>query len=215
MRDFPMFTTEYGIASLVLREIAYQGCAYVTVLDSAEPEKLIEECVQFCRMCGAETVYGKGHPCMETFPLYTVLLEMQAAHARIPETDAALWPVQPETLEHWRKIYNDKVKKIPNGAWMTEKDGREMVEKGEGYFVHRGQTLLGIGKVSGNVIEWVASVQPGAGKDVVSALCHAITEDTVRLTVAENNQKARDLYVQLGFLPVREVSRWYILHKNK
>ena len=61
MKDFPMFTTEYGVASLVLREIPYRGEAYITIQDSLEPEKLLEECISFCRICGAEAVYAKGH----------------------------------------------------------------------------------------------------------------------------------------------------------
>lgn len=214
MKDFPVFTTEYGVASLVLREIPYQGCAYVTILDSREPELLIQECVSFCRMCGAEAVYAKGHPFLEKYPLYTVLLEMRCTTADLADTDAALWPVQEHTLEQWRGIYNSKVKNIPNGAWMTEKAAKEMLQKGEGYFVHRGKTLLGIGKVSGENLDWAASVHPGAGADVVCALAHAVCGDTVTLTVAKNNEKAVNLYERLGFLPVGEVGRWYIVHKK-
>lgn len=213
MKDFPVFTTEYGVASLVLREIPYQGCAYVTILDSREPALLLQECVSFCRMCGAESVYAKGHPYLERYPLYTVLLKMRAAIADLADTDAALWPVQEQTLEQWRGIYNHKVKRIPNGAWMTEKAAKEMLQKGEGYFVHRDKMLLGIGKVSGETLEWVASVYPGAGADVVCTLAHAVSGDAVTLTVANNNEKARKLYERLGFLPVQEVGRWYIVHK--
>ena len=42
MKDFPVFTTEYGVASLILKEIPYQGTAYITLQDSLEPEKLLE-----------------------------------------------------------------------------------------------------------------------------------------------------------------------------
>ena len=42
MRDFPMFTTEYGVASLVLREIPYREEAYITILSSEQPEELLE-----------------------------------------------------------------------------------------------------------------------------------------------------------------------------
>jgi hypothetical protein len=61
MRDFPVFNTEYGVASLVLKEIPYQGVAYIVVRDTLEPEKLLKECVDFCRVCGAEAVYATGH----------------------------------------------------------------------------------------------------------------------------------------------------------
>ena len=37
MRDMPFFETEYGVASLVLKEIPYQEVAYITILDAWEP----------------------------------------------------------------------------------------------------------------------------------------------------------------------------------
>lgn len=209
MKDFPVFTTEYGVASLVLKEIPYQATAYVIVRDSLEPEKLLEECVSFCRMCGAERICATGHEWLERYPVETVILEMRCRTDDLPDTDAALFPVQEQTLDEWRRIYNEKVCKVPNGARMTEKDAKEMLRKGEGYFVHRGNVLLGIGKVGGGTMEWVASVRPGSGREVVAALAHAISGDVVTLTVANNNEKAVRLYERLGFIRVKDVSRWY------
>lgn len=212
MRDFPVFTTEYGVASLVLREIPYLQAAYVTILDSREPDKLLEECVSFCRVCGAERIYATGHVVLEKYPLYTVLWEMRCATELLPDTDAALFPVQENTLDTWREIYNQKVTKVPAGAWMTEKAAKEMLAGGGGYFVHRDGNLLGIGIVSDGVIEWVAAVQPGAGTDVVCALNHAIAADTVTLTVASGNEKAVALYEKLGFVKIAERKKWYLVH---
>lgn len=211
MRDFPVFTTEYGVASLILKEIPYQGTAFIILQDSLDPEKLLEECVSFCRVCGAEAVFATGHPCLESRPVYTAVWEMRCPSAELPDTDAALFPVQEATLEQWRSIYNKKVRMVPNGAWMTEKDGREMLKKGDGYFVHRDGTLLGIGRASGEMIDWVAAVRPGAGRDVVAALIHAVTADTAVLTVASENRKALSLYESLGFIKTKELSRWYRL----
>ena len=209
MKDIPVFATEYGIASLVLKEIPYQSAAYVTVRDSLEPERLLEECIGFCRACGADRIYATGHSELESRPLYTVMWQMQCSLEALPDTDAALWPVQENTLKQWQQIYNDKVRNLPNGAWMTDADARKMIEKGDGYFIHRGETLLGIGRASGDTIDWVASLQPGAGRDVVLALSHAITEETVLLTVASVNIKAVKLYENLGFLKNKELSRWF------
>lgn len=209
MRDFPLFDTEYGIASLILKEIPYQGTAYIILRDSLEPEKLLAECVSFCRVCGAEKIYATGNECLEGRPLLTAMLELRCPRAALPDTDAALFPVQEETLERWRTIYNEKVRRVPNGAWMTEADGREMLKKGDGYFVHRDGELLGIGRASGEIIDWVASVKPGAGRDVVAALAHAIMADTVLLTAASENQKAIALYESMGFVKTREISRWH------
>ena len=209
MKDFPMFTTEYGVASLVLKEIPYQATAYIIIRDSLEPENLLAECAGFCRICGAERIYATGHEFLESKELYTALWEMRCDVESVPDTDAALWPVQEQTLEKWRSIYNEKVTRVPNGAWMTEKDAKEMLSKGEGYFIHRGEKLLGIGKLTGSCIDWVAAVEPGAGRDVVAALAHAVMEGTLTLTVASENRKAVRLYESLGFCKTREISRWY------
>lgn len=212
MKDFPMFATEYGVASLVLREIPYQRIAYITILDSREPESLLAECVSFCRVCGAERICAWGHEMLEKYPLYTALWEMRCAADALPDTDAALFPVQETTLDIWREIYNQKVVKVPTGSWMTEQAAKETLTGGGGYFVHRNGNLLGIGRISDGVIEWVASVQPGAGADVVCALNHAIAADMVSLTVASANEKAGALYEKLGFVKVAEQKRWYLVH---
>ena len=209
MRDFPVFTTESGVASLVLREIPYQQAAYVTLQSTQEPDKLLEECVSFCRACGAEAVYAKGHPWLEQYPLYTAMWELRCPVDAIDDTDAALWPVQEQTVQKWQQIYNEKVNKLPNGAWMDAKAAKEMLQKGDGYFVHRGEELLGIGRVSCGTIDWVASLRKGAGREVVQALCHGLTEETVQLTVASVNEKALRLYESLGFVRTKEISRWY------
>lgn len=209
MKDLPVFATEYGVASLVLKEIPYQGTAYITLQDTLEPEKLLAECVSFCRACGAEAVYATGHEILEQYPLYTAMWEMRCPWESVPDTDAGLFPVVEPTLEQWRGIYNEKVRKVPNGAWMTLADGREMLADGDGYFIHRDGKLLGIGRAAGDTIDWVASVQPGAGRDVVAALNHAVIADAVKLTVASGNKKAVALYESLGFVRTRELSRWY------
>lgn len=209
MKDFPVFTTEYGVASLILKEIPYQGVAYVILRDSLEPEKLIVECRDFCRVCGAERIYASGHTALEGRPLYTALLEMRCPVETLPDTDAELRPVVEDTLGAWREIYNEKVTRIPNGAWMTAADGTDMLEKGDGYFVYRGQTLLGIGRASGSRIDLVASVRPGAGRDVTAALARVLTGPEAVLTVASANDKALGLYERLGFRKTAELSRWY------
>lgn len=211
MKDIPVFTTENGAASLILREIPYQQTAYVIVQDSLEPEKLLEECRSFCCACGAEFVYATGRGCLEGRPFHTAMWQMQCSAATLGDTDGALWPVQENTLAVWREIYNKKVRCVPNGAWMTMADGMEMLKKGDGYFVHRGETLLGIGRASAGCIDWVAATQPGAGETVVKALAHAVTEEVISLTVASGNKKAVKLYAGLGFIRVKELSRWYRL----
>ena len=209
MKDLNMFTTEYGVASLILREIPYQQTAYIRIQSSLEPDKLLEECVGFCRMVGAEKIFATGDAYLERYPFHTAMYRMICFRESVGDTDAALWPVQETTAKEFQRIFNSKAPSIPNGAWMTDSDTKEMLQKGEGYFIHRGELLLGIGRVLGGELRFVASVVPGAGADIVRALCHAITEDTVTLTVASTNDKALKLYEKLGFIRNTELSRWY------
>ena len=211
MKDLPVFTTEYGVATLILKEIPYQETAYVILRDSLEPLSLVRECGDFCRACGAERIYATGHDVLDAYPFYTAMWEMSCLRETIADTDAALWPVQEGTVAQWQEIYNQKARKVPNGAWMTDADAKQMLTKGDGYFIHRGDTLLGIGRAWADRIDWVASVRPGAGADVVRALAHAATEDRISLTVASVNQKAVQLYERVGFIKSAEISKWYQL----
>lgn len=209
MRDIPVFTTENGVASLILKEIPYKAAAYVRIQSTLRPAELIGECVSFCRAAGADRVYASGHPILETYPLYTQILEMRCQLSDLPDTDAALFPVQEETLETWRKLYNDRMRDVANSAYMTVKDAEEMIKRGDGYFIHRDGTLLGIGIAAGSRIEAVVSARRGAGGDVVFALSHALSSDIVNLEVASVNERAISLYKRLGFICAGELSRWY------
>ena len=211
MKDIPLFTTPFGVASLILKEIPYRQEAYVRLQATENPADLIEECVGFCRACGAERIFATGHEFLERYPLHTAVLQMQCSVDSLPQSSASLFPVLPENLENWRSIYNEKMAAVHNASYMTEKDGKTMLQSGSGYFVHRGGTILGIGKVSGGKIEAVAAVIPGAGKYVMLALCSLIHDDTVSLEVASANMRAIQLYERLGFVSTCELSKWYIV----
>lgn len=209
MKNFPFFTTEFGIAALTLREVPYQGKAYIKILDTQEPELLLKECVDFSKMVGAEEIFASGHPYLEEYPFHTALWHMRCARYSLGETNAALWPVQPETVSKFRTIYNEKIRNLPNSVWMDDHEEALMIKNNEGYFVHKDGQLLGIGRVLGEEIRFLASVQPGAGEEVVRALSDAVVGDTVLLEVASANHKAVDLYKRLGFIQTEELSKWY------
>jgi ribosomal protein S18 acetylase RimI-like enzyme len=98
---------------------------------------------------------------------------------------------------------------------MDSKDGKELLQKGSAYFVHRDGELLGIGVAGGNFIDTVITVKSGAGESVVRALASILTEDTVRLMVADVNTRAVRLYERLGFVKVKELSRWYLVYEHE
>lgn len=214
MKNIPIFSTELGVASLILREIPYSGKAYVRIQDSQMPEAFLQECAGFCRGAGAKLVYAAGAQVPESYPLHTVMLRLSCPRQSLPDTRAALFPVTEKTLETFREIFNRRMAEVPNSAWMTMEDGAAMLEKGDGYFIHSGDTLLGIGRASAGTLDAVASVARGGGRQSVLALAHAITEDTVCLTAASTNVRAMRLYESLGFQPVQEIARWYEISQD-
>lgn len=209
MKDIPLFTTEYGIASLTLKEIPYTQKAYIRIQDTAHPEKFIEECLAFCRAVGAEEIYGTGHSCLGIFPTHCKILRMRGCIEDTADTGAALFPVTEDTIEEFCKIYNKAMRDVPNAAYMSVAGGRELLAKGSGYFVHSNGKLLGIGIAQGNKIDAVASVVQGSGKTILLTLAHALIDAAVELEVAEENIPAMKLYKKLGFVPVEEVSAWH------
>lgn len=209
MKDIPFFTSEYGAASLTLKEIPARGIAYVKILSSLQPESLIEECISFCRACGADDIYASGDACLQKYPLTAELIRMTGNREDIPETDASVFPVTEQTVSRWREIYNERMSGVPNAAWMSKRDEKDLLAGGDCYFVHRSGELLGIGKASGNQIDMIASVRKGAGRDVLQAMVSVLAEDSVSLIVAKENSRAVCLYESMGFVPVESVSKWY------
>ena len=209
MRDFPVFTTENGVGSLVLKEIPYSGIAYVTIRDSSFPTVFLHECLEFCKAVGAERVYATGNEILKDYPFFTSVIQMSASSDTIAQTDASLFPVTEKTIARWREIYNMKMKNVDNASYMSESAAAELLKRGDGYFVHRDGELLGIGIAGNDRIDCVASVAPGGGREVVSALTHGLLEDRVILEVASTNWKAIRLYESMGFMQTAEISRWY------
>lgn len=213
MRDFPIFVTASGVASITLSQIPYTKKAYVRIQQSSDPKTDLEACTSFCYGAGAEEIFITGHPICEGYACSNRILLLQTDKKRIADTDACLFPVTEKTWDQWRDIYNQKSVRIPNAAWLSLFDRDQHLKEGDCYFIHREHELLGIGKASGGRIAFIASVQKGAGAQVLSALCHAVTEDVVQVEVAEQNRKAMDFYQRIGFLPVKELARWYIYQK--
>lgn len=209
MKDIPVFDTEFGVASLFLREIPYRKRAHIKIQSSLEPEKLLAECIAFCRMCGAEWIDAAGHGYLEQYPLITALWKMQCRRDSIGETDACLFPVTENTVERWLEIYNARMENVPNSAYMDSNDGKLLLQSGDGYFIHREGKLLGIGKASADFIDAVIAVEPGMGETVVKALVSVLTGDSVRLMVASANERAVRLYERMGFVKTEELSLWY------
>ena len=209
MRDIPLFTTEFGVASLTLSQIPYTQRAYVRIQVSENPKLFLDECVDFCKAAGADSIYATGHSFLDKFPPHTAIWLMTCEKDSLIESEACLFPVQETTAEKWREIYNERMRYVPNAAYMTQKTMNELVHAGSAYFVHKEGCLLGIGAASGNKIDAIAAVQSGAGYDVLCAMSGALSDSIVQVEVASENLPALRLYERAGFIKVQEISKWY------
>lgn len=212
MKDFPMFTTEFGVASLVLREIPYRGEAFILIQDTLQPDELLAECISFCRICGAEKIYARGHEIVEKYPLHCIVYEMRG-RAEADETKVEnLWPVTEETVTQWRELMNEKMRPVDNSGTLEKKGEREILDSGGAYFVHHEGELLGAGWLVDNELRLVASCKAGMGERVCHTLFSLIPGQEVKLDVVSTNTRAIRLYEKLGFIRTSERRRWHRVH---
>lgn len=209
MRDIPVFTTEYGVASLVLREIPYRQEAYICIQSSCQPKELLEECIGFCRACGAEKIYARNHEFLETYPLHTAILKMRGI-ARVDECKVEnLWPVTEETVSQWRQFMNERLKDVDNAATLDGTSEKEILERGGACFVHKNGELLGGGWLANGELLLIAAAVPGAGERVMHTLMSLQPDEPIELEVASTNTRAIRLYEKLGFVKASELRQWY------
>ena len=209
MKDFPMFTTEFGVASLVLHEIPYRGEAFILIQDTLQPEELLAECVSFCRICGAEKIYVRGHEIAEKYPLHCIVYEMRGT-ARVDETKVEhLWPVTEENVTRWRELMNEKMRPVDNSGTLTKKHEQDILGSSGAYFVHHEGELLGAGWLMGNELLLLCAVKPGSGERVMHTMMSLICGQEMKLDVVSTNERAIRLYEKLGFLKTSEIRRWH------
>ena len=125
MRDFPMCTTEYGVSSLVLKEIPYKNQAFIHIRQVQPgffPDHL-KECAAFCRMCGGEAIFASGNENLQGYPLYTAVLEMRGTAWVDREKLKSLFPVTEATVSKWRNIYNERMRGVDNTATLEANSG--------------------------------------------------------------------------------------------
>ena len=209
MKDFPVFPTSHGAASLILKEIPYRQEAYIRIQSTREPELLLEECVSFCTACGAERIYASGDEFLENYPLFTIVYQMKGCLFLSEEEIPGMFPVTEATVSRWRELYNQKMQRVDNAATLEKRDEEVILSSGGAYFIHDAGTLLGIGWLAGDELKALASFKQGAGERVCKAIQSLIPQQTITLEVASTNEKARRLYEKLGFLKTAELSKWY------
>lgn len=209
MKDFPVFPTAYGAASLILKEIPYRQEAYIRIQSTQEPELLLRECISFCTACGAEKIYAAGDSYLERFPLHTAVWQMKGCLFLSEEEIPSMFPVTEQTVSRWRELYQEKMRDVDNAATLEERDEQRILESGGAYFIHDAGELLGIGWLEEDQLSAIAAMRPGAGEAVCKAMQSLIPQQQITLEVASTNVRAIRLYERLGFLKTAERARWY------
>ena len=209
LNDLPFFTTDNGVASLILKKIPFTKEAYVHIRDTSSCDALLRECVDVCRMAGAEKVYATGHAELEQYPLFCHIFRYEVSSERIGETDAIAVPVSREQSDWWRQVYNKKMAGVPAASPLSLRDVETFIGEGKAFYICKDCSILGIGVAFEGEILAVASLLPGAGRDVVLALSGCLSGERIRLTVAGNNAKACSLYQAIGFAETGKEASWY------
>lgn len=207
MKDIPVFTTEYGVASLTISQIESRGEAFVRVQDvqAGALDDLLGECVSFCRMLGAEQIYADRG----TEPAAYAVLRMSGLPNLDLDAVEHIFPVTRETVASWREIYNASMAEVHHARHLAFLDEKRILESGGAYFVHRSGKLLGIGWLQEQSILAIAACKKGNGYRVAQTLLSVMADGPVCLEVSSNNFRAIRLYERLGLVCVGEVDRWY------
>lgn len=209
MKDFPVFTTAHGVASITLKEVPYRKTAYIRLQSSLNPDALLSECVEFARIAGAERILAEESLLPEGFPHAVTVLEMGG----VPSLDTSqienLFPVTASTVSRWREIYNVRMQMTDNASTLESRDEEKILSSGGCYFIHREGQLLGIGWLEDGNLKAVASHMPGMGYVTLNTLFSICPGERITLQVASTNERAIALYERFGLIATRKLSAWH------
>ena len=186
MQDFPMFTTEYGVASLILKEVPYRQEAYIIIQSTEQPEELLKECVSFCRMVGAEKIYARGHEIVETYPIHCDIYEMRGSMDVEEEKVENLWPVTEETIGSWRQFLNEQMRPIDNAGTLEKKGEKEILDQAK---KEAEEIIKGANKQVENTIKTIKESQ--AAKEETQEARKGL-QDFMSILAAKKEQEQRD-----------------------
>lgn len=211
MKNFPVFTTQTGVSSLILKEVPYRQEAYIHIQD-VQPdgfEAHLTECISFCRMVGAERIYATGSALLESYPVHMQLLQMRGTAWVDRQKLCSLFPVTEQTVSRWRQIYNEAMRTVDNAETLETRDEEKILSSGGAYFIHDSGNLLGIGWMEDTKLLAVASVVRGAGERIMHTLMSLVEGADMTIEVASTNEKAIRLYEKLGFVIMGKTLCWY------
>lgn len=214
MKDIPVFTGTHGIATLVISPIPWSGSAYVLVRSIWTDESaFLQECLGFCRACGAERVYAS----YECAPLPAEhaydMLALQRSKADLPAGKIPTEPLTKENAHEFLAVYDSCFRQIPNAAPYGQRDVERLLQEETAVLVRRDGNCAAIAQVSRQGLEAIAVLPQyrGLGYDLVLTALHMVPSMTLQLKTASVNERALALYKRLGFEQTAVLSRWWKL----
>lgn len=214
MKDIPVFTGVHGVATLVLKEIPWSGCGYVIVRSIwTNAEAFLEECLEFCRICGAEQVYASWGCEALPAPHAYDMVQMERLKADLPEGQTRLEALTKENAPEFLGVYDRCFRDVPNAASYGQKDVARLLGEDTAWLVRRDGVCAAIAEISKEGLEAVAVLPQfrGLGYDLTLTVLAMVPSKTLRLKVASTNKRAVALYERLGFRKTQVLSRWWKL----
>ena len=217
MNNIPVFTSQGGTATLILREIPVSGRAYVllrTVLPHME-QALTSECASFCRMCGAEQVFAAWEDgSLDFLPhAYDIMLLHVEKSALPAGKPVRLAPMTPDNDSIYQRIYNRCFFRVSHALSYDRGQIQRIYREGQRAFLalDAQDKPCGIGELHENELAAVAVLPKyrGMGTDLTLALLALCPGTDLTVTVASDNDAALHVYEKLGFRVKGVESKWY------
>ena len=216
MKNIPMFTSPYGIATLILREIPWSGSAYVLVRSvwNDQAAALLEECRGFCRAVVAKAIcaaYDTEE--LPAEPAYD-MIRMTMSKAVLPETAAIeLVPLDRENSSAYLEIYNRCFAAVPSAASYDEDSLKPLYGEDLAWLARVDGKYAGVAEISKEGLEGIAVLPEykGLGYELALAVLNMVPSPVLRLKVASTNVRAIALYRRLGFSAECVEKRWFRL----
>lgn len=219
MNNIPVYLSQGGTATLILREIPHKQTAYI-ILRSFLPQMLplmIQDCVSFCKNCGAERcLLSTADPKVSlTLPKAYEIFYMRAQKDLLPPciTPVCLAPMAPENESIYQRIYNRCFRDVSHALTYEQEQLERIYREGQQAFVALTPDgcPCGMGELHGNELAAVGLLPEfrGQGKALTLSLLAQCPGPELTLTVVSDNERAIGLYEALGFTITGTESVWY------
>lgn len=216
MKDIPMFNGTHGMASLVFREIAVTGRAYAVIRSvwNGKTTAFLQECLDFCRAVGAETVYAAYGT--EELPAEHGwdMLRMEVEKDRLPQGNPVeLEALCPENGAAFLEIYNRCFRELPGSSVYGQKDLQRLYDTDCAFLAKTDGNYAAVAEISEIGLESIGVLPEfrGLGYDLALTVLPMVPRKVISLKVASTNEKALALYDRLGFQTVEITERWWRL----